>query len=62
MVNIICGKVGVIYVDGEWYFIEPLESSPDNVGFSGGDDGNLAKHVIYPRNASSPQHTCHVKG
>jgi len=65
IVNIICVKIGVIYVDAEWYFIEPLESSPENVGFRGRNNGSLAKHVIYPRNATTPsstQHTCHVKG
>ena len=56
-------QVGVIYVDGEWYFIEPLAESA--AGNASGDD-RMVEHVIYPRNATthSPaqQHLCHVTG
>jgi len=61
-------QLGVIYVDGDWFFIEPLDSASSNVSVSGRDDNEqlLAEHVIYPRNATdqSPpsQHSCHVHG
>jgi len=57
--------MGVIYVDGEWFFIEPLQSSQSSVNVSSLDDGQLTEHVIYPRNAtdqSPSQHNCHVNG
>jgi len=67
-----CAKVGVIYVNGEWYFIEPLQqqqqqqSAPDHAGFSDGANlDHLVEHVIYPRNATTPspaRRTCDVRG
>jgi len=64
-------KVGVIYVDGEWYFIEPLKpatgnTSGDDDDGDGGGGRDLVEHVIYPRNATtqSPaqQRPCDVRG